>query len=183
MNRLRGILLGALLLGALAGVPLVSTASATAGFVFSCGVKLPVWPTTSGPAADCGGSATGFLQGTTTAPTQTYRALALSDPFEWRWAGYSETCKFNIPTNVKANGLFSVRNMSVGSGGDASGTWVAVWTRIGSALLGNLSSGLVSFANGSKAVSQRGTFVAHMINLGPGLFPLFLDGCISPQTR
>ncbi|MEX2558109.1 MAG: hypothetical protein WEB06_21055, partial [Actinomycetota bacterium] len=171
------------LLGVIVAPPMASNASATGGFAFSCLAQLPVWPTSNGPAASCNGIASGYLQGTTTAPAQSYRTVALQDRVEWNWAKYAETCVFNIPTNGKANGVFSVRNMRALSGGLADGSWQAVWTRDGSALIGNLTSGLVSFRDGSKAASQRGTFVAHMVNFGPGLFPLFLDGCTDPQIQ
>ena len=66
------------------GLPGPAGASVTGSTVFNCNVKLPVWPTANGPAVNCIGKTTGYLQGQTTAPASAYRVAALNSGFAGR---------------------------------------------------------------------------------------------------
>ena len=160
-----------LIVGCLAlviGIPGSAGATVTGSTVFNCNVSLPVWPTANGPAVNCVGKTSGYLQGKTTIGTQ-YKVAPLNANFVGAAAKYSETCTFNEPLNGKANGTFSASNIrSIQPAGVASSTGTAfVWTRIGSTALINLTGGRINLPNGTFALGNRGTAAAAFAPTGP----------------
>lgn len=135
-------------------------ATVTGATVFNCTVKLPVWPTANGPAVNCNGKTTGYLQGQTTTGAA-YKVAAANSNFTGAAAKYSETCTANEPLNGKANGTFFVNGLrSITPAGTASGQAAFIWTRIGSSALINLSAGKITLPGGKLATGSRGTAAA-----------------------
>ncbi|MGH2728601.1 MAG: hypothetical protein ACRDKS_16645 [Actinomycetota bacterium] len=151
------------------GLPGPAGASVTGATVFNCNVSLPVWPTANGPAVNCVGKTTGYLQGQTTAPAKAYRVAAANSSFIGAAAKYSETCVFNEPLNGKANGSFSASGLrSITPAGTASSSGTAfVWTRIGSSALINLTGGTIFLPMGKQAKGSRGTSAAAFAPTSP----------------
>ncbi|MGH2796052.1 MAG: hypothetical protein ACRDKG_17310 [Actinomycetota bacterium] len=142
-------------------VPGSAGASVTGSTVFTCNVSLPVWPTANGPAVNCIGKTSGYLQGQTTTGTP-WKAVAANANFVGAAAKYSETCTFNEPLNGKANGTFSASGIkATNPAGTASSSGTNfVWTRIGTTALINLTGGTVFLPQGKVATGTRGTAVA-----------------------
>ncbi|MGH2785990.1 MAG: hypothetical protein ACRDJ1_12065 [Actinomycetota bacterium] len=144
-------------------------ATVTGGTVFNCNVTLPVWPTANGPAVNCTGKTTGYLQGKTTTGTP-FKVAAANSQFLGAAAKYSETCTFNEPLNGKANGTFSASGLKAvkptAGTANSSGTNF-VWTRIGSSALINLTGGAVFLPNGMVATGNRGTAAAAFAPTAP----------------
>ncbi len=151
------------------GLPGPAGASVTGATVFNCNVSLPVWPTPSGPAVNCVGKNSGYLQGRTTAPASAYKVAAVNAGFVGAAATYSETCTFNEPLNGKANGTFSSSGLtSITPAGSASSSGTAfVWTRIGSTALINLTGGTIFLPGGKQAKGSRGTAAAAFAPTSP----------------
>ena len=149
-------------------VPGPASGSTTGGAVFNCNVSLPVWPTANGPAVNCVGKTSGYIQGQTTTATA-YRVAPTNANFVGAAAKYSETCTFNEPLNGKANGTFSASNIrSITPAGTAnlSGTNF-VWTRIGTTALINLTGGTLFLPAGKVATGNRGTAAAAFAPTSP----------------
>lgn len=151
------------------GLPGPAGANVTGATVFNCNVSLPVWPTANGPAVNCVGKTTGYLQGQTTAPATPYKVAAANANFVGAAAKYSETCTFNEPLNGKANGTFSASGLrSIQPAGTASSAGTAfVWTRIGSTALINLTGGTIFLPGGKQAKGTRGTSAAAFAPTSP----------------
>ena len=156
------------LLALVIGLPGPAGASATGATVFNCNVTLPIWPTANGPAVNCKGKTTGYIQGQTTVGTA-YKVAPLNDSFTGAAAKYSETCTFNEPLNGKANGTISISGInSIQPAGTASASGINfVWTRIGSTALINLTGGTIFLPGGKQAKGQRGTAVAAFAPTSP----------------
>lgn len=160
-------------------VPGPAGASVSGAATFVCQVKLPIWPAvgTPGPPVDCNGHALGYIQGKTT-NNKKYRAAAAStNNFVGHANKYSETCTFGEPLNGKADGTTTITKIArlTPLGGTGVGTNSFVWTRIGATAVINLTNGLVTFSDGTKAIGTKGTAVAAFSPLGaPG-------SCSSPS--
>lgn len=151
------------------GLPGPAGATVTGTTVFNCNVNLPIWPTANGPAVNCVGKTTGYLQGQTTAPASAYKVAAANSNFVGAAAKYSETCTFNEPLNGKANGTFSATGLrSITPAGTASSSGTNfVWTRIGSTALINLTGGTIFLPGGKQAKGTRGTSAAAFAPTSP----------------
>jgi hypothetical protein len=156
------------LLALVIGLPGPAGASATGATVFNCNVTLPVWPTANGPAVNCTGKTTGYIQGTMVGGGA-YRVAPVNDNFTGAAAKYSETCTFNEALNGKANGTISITGInSITPSGTASASGINfVWTRIGSSALINLTKGTIFLPGGRTATGQRGTAVAAFAPTSP----------------
>jgi len=143
------------------GLPGPAGANVTGATIYNCNVTLPVWPTANGPAVNCIGKTTGYLQGKTTTGAA-FKVAAANSNFVGAAAKYSETCTFNEALNGKANGTFSASGLkSITPAGTASSGGTAfVWTRIGSSALINLTGGTVFLPGGKQAKGAKGTSAA-----------------------
>ena len=146
-------------------IPGPAGATVTGSAVFECIVKLPRWPAvgTPGPPVDCKGTGVGAVEGKTTLNKNYALVAAALNNFNGHANKYSETCTFNEPLNGKADGKTTIKKLKGTPAGSATATNNFVWTRIGSTAVIQLSAGLITWPNGTKATGSRGTAVAAFV--------------------
>jgi hypothetical protein len=133
-----------------------SSASSTGVLTFSCTIHFAIVPTSTGPSADCNGSANGSL--VVRSPTVNAVLLARNAPFQWHFNRYSDICVGNlIAVSSSAPGNVRISQLSVGtSNTTAIITQSAVWRRLLLEMDGDFYGGVVTFSSGQEALPSHG---------------------------
>jgi len=157
------------LLALIVAMPGPAGASASGGTVYNCNVTLPVWPTTSGGAVNCNGTANGVITGSTTTGAA-YALDAINSKLVGAASSYSETCgPGGIPLTGTAKGTFFVYNLKALAGPSGSATAAAPfnWSRVGSTAVITLGKGTITWNNGKIARGTSGVSVANFVVTAP----------------